>query len=111
MVHKTDRSNYRNFTAFHILLFNDTEEVASVAVPAGNWAHASGAAVGSTVTLQPFRSAVLVTTDAAPASPPYHPASGIDWRAGTPVRTYLGDDGLIFADGFESGDPGAWIVP
>jgi len=94
-----------------ILLFNDTEEQATMTVPSGTWTHPDGSAVGATISLQPFRSTVLVTTAPVPASPPYHAASGIDWRADTPVESYLGDDSSIFADGFESGNTGAWVTP
>jgi parallel beta-helix repeat protein len=94
-----------------ILLFNDTEDPASMPVPTGSWTRPDGSAVGSSITLQPFRSAVLVTTGAVAPSPPYHAASGIDWRAEDPVASYLGDQLLIFADGFESGDTGAWTTP
>jgi parallel beta-helix repeat protein len=94
-----------------VLLLNDTEEAAAVAVPTGSWTYPDGTPVGATVALGPFRSVLLVTSEPAPSSPPYHAASGIDWRADAPVSTYLGDDGLIFADGFETADTGAWIVP
>ena len=93
-----------------ILLFNDTEEAGGMAVPAGNWTRPDGSAVGSTITLQPFgERGAGHRPPSVPPSPPYHAASGIDWRADTPVTSYLGDDGSIFADGFESGDTGAWI--
>ena len=91
------------------LLFNDTEEQAAMAVPSGSWTRPDGSAVGSTITLQPFSSAVLVTESAVAPSPPYYAASGIDWRADIPVETYLGNDSLIFADGFESGNLLAWV--
>ena len=94
-----------------ILLFNDTEESAVMTVPAGSWTRPDGSAVGATISLQPFRSAVLITTAAVPATPPYHSASGIDWRADTPVESYLGDYSSIFADDFESGDLLAWTTP
>ena len=79
-------------------------------VPAGSWTRPDGSAVGATISLQPFRSAVLITTAAVPATPPYHSASGIDWRADSPVESYLGDDSSIFSDGFESGDFSAWAA-
>ena len=63
------------------------------------------------MTLDPFRSAVLVSTGAVPDDPPYVSASGIDWRSPVPVISYLGDTGVLFADGFESGDTGAWAAP
>ena len=91
-----------------ILLFNDTETTTAVAVPAGTWTSPDGTPASTSVTLQPFAGAVLVTTDAAPTSPPYTAASGIDWRADEPVTSYLGDDGAIFTDDFESGDLRAW---
>lgn len=94
-----------------ILLFNDTEATATVPVPAGSWTLPDGGPVGATVSLEPFRSAVLVTADAVPSTPPYLAASGINWRAAEPVATYLGDTGPIFADGFETGATGAWIRP
>jgi len=94
-----------------VLLFNDTEEPAVMTVPPGNWTRPDGSTVGSTVTLQPWRSAVLVTTDVVAASPPYFAASGIDWRANTPVESYLGDTSSIFADDFESGSLSRWVVP
>ncbi|MCU0304240.1 MAG: right-handed parallel beta-helix repeat-containing protein [Thermoanaerobaculales bacterium] len=94
-----------------ILLFNDTEAQATMTVPAGSWTFPNGAAPGASVSLAPFASVVLVTTGTAPTSPPYHAASGIYWRAATPVPTYLGDAGFIFADGFEPSHTGAWVVP
>ena len=93
-----------------VLLVNDTETPAEVAVPPGTWAFPDGTPTGATVALQPFRSAVLVTTDPVPDSPPYHVASGIDWRAAEPVTSFLGDDGSLFADGFESGDLRWWAA-
>ncbi len=93
-----------------ILLFNDTEDPATMAVPPGSWTLPNGSAVGATVDLQPFRSQVLVTAGAVPPSPPYHSVSGIDWRSDEPVATYLGNDGMIFADGFESGGTGRWSM-
>lgn len=94
-----------------ILLFNDTEDAAVMAVPAGTWTRPDGTAVAANVTVQPWRSMVLVTTGAVPPSPPYFAASGIDWRSDTPVVSYLGDNGLIFVDGFDSGDTSAWVSP
>ncbi len=94
-----------------ILLFNDTEQEAVMAVPAGSWTRPDGTAVGSTITLQPWRSAVLVTASAVAPSPPYYAASGIDWRADSPVTSFLGDDSSIFADGFESGNTTRWSAP
>jgi len=94
-----------------ILLFNDTEESAAMTVPAGSWTRPDGSAVGATISLQPFSSAVLVTAGALPPSPPYFAASGINWRSADPVGSYLGDDSSIFSDGFESGDTGMWATP
>ncbi len=91
-----------------ILLFNDTEEPTAVEVPPGSWNRPDGSPVGADVVLEPFRSVVLVTTDAVPADPPYIAASGIDWRAAEPVTSYLGDDSVVFADGFEDGTTGGW---
>ena len=81
-------------------------------VPAGSWTLPDGSAVGSTITLQPLRSVGAGHRQLrSPPSPPYYAASGIDWRAETPVESYLGDDSWIFADGFESGDTaGAWSL-
>ncbi len=93
-----------------ILLFNDTEDSAVMAVPAGSWTRPDGSAVGPTITLQSWRSAVLVTGAAVAPQPPYYAASGIDWRADNPVESYLGNDSSIFKDGFESGDLSAWVV-
>jgi parallel beta-helix repeat protein len=93
-----------------VLLFNDTEDPADVTVPPGAWTLPDGSPVGTTVPLQPWRSLVLVTGDAVAPSPPYYAASGIDWRADTPVDSFLGDDSPLFADGFESGDLRAWIL-
>jgi hypothetical protein len=94
-----------------ILLFNDTETLATIAIPSGSWTLPGGGVVGSTLELQPFGSVVLVTTTAVPADPPYRAASGIDWRSTEPVTSYLGDDSSIFIDGFESGETGAWSIP
>ena len=79
-------------------------------MPAGSWTLPNGSAVGPTVDVQPFRSVVLVTSAAVSISPPYYAASGIDWRVENPVTSYLGDDGLVFAAGFDSGGTGACIV-
>lgn len=70
-----------------VLLFNDTETATAVAVPAGTWTLPDGSAVGATVTIQPFRSVVLVTDAVMGAITPYHSASGIDWRSASPVGT------------------------
>ena len=93
-----------------ILLFNDTEDPAVMPVPAGSWTRPDGSAVGPTITLQPWHSAVLVTGATVALQPPYYAASGIDWRADSPVESYLGNDSSIFTDGFESGDLSAWVV-
>jgi len=93
-----------------ILLLNDTEDSAVMAVPAGSWTRPDGSAVGPTITLQPWRSAVLVTGATVTPQPPYYAASGIDWRADNPVESYLGNDSSIFTDGFESGDLSTWVV-
>jgi parallel beta-helix repeat protein len=94
-----------------ILLFNDTEVAAIMTVPAGSWTRPDGSAVGASVTVQPWRSVVLVTAGAAPTSPAYIAASGIDWRLKNPVLSYLGDEGLIFTDGFESSNTSRWSTP
>ncbi len=78
-----------------ILLFNDTEAEAVMAVPAGTWTRTDGTAVGATVTVAPFRSVVLVTSAAVATTPPYHAASGIDWRAETPTQEVLTATPLI----------------
>ncbi len=93
-----------------ILLFNDTETAATMTVPAGAWTLPGGGAVGSTVDLQPFDSVVLVTAGAVPAAPPYHAASGIDWRSAEPVTSYHGDDSSIFADGFDADGVAGLVV-
>jgi hypothetical protein len=67
-----------------ILLFNDTESSADMVVPAGTWTLPDGSAVGATITVEPFRSVVLITDDPVGDTPPYYAASGIDWRAGAP---------------------------
>ena len=73
-----------------ILLFNDTESTASIAVPAGTWHDLAGATVGSTVSVAAFRSVVLVGASAPPATPPYYAASGTDYRAApTPPATVV----------------------
>jgi hypothetical protein len=72
-----------------ILLFNDTESDATMSVPVGTWTRPDGSAVGASIILAPFRSAVLVSTAAVAATPPYYSASGIDWRAQTPTNGVL----------------------
>jgi len=72
-----------------ILLFNDTESASALPVPSGSWTYADGSSPGSSVTLEPFESAVLVTTDAVASTPPYYAASGIDWRADEPTTVPL----------------------
>lgn len=66
-----------------ILLFNDTETTAAIAVPGGTWTLLNNTAVGATVSVAPFRSVVLVPSGATtvPTSPPYYAASGSDYRA------------------------------
>ncbi len=64
-----------------ILLFNDTESTASIAVPAGTWHDLAGATVGSTVAVAAYRSVVLVGASAPPATPAYYAASGTDYRS------------------------------
>jgi hypothetical protein len=75
-----------------ILLFNDTESRADVPVPPGSWTYPDGIPAGAAVSIEPFRSVVLVTGDPVAADPPYHAASGIDWRTETPVTSYLGSE-------------------
>jgi hypothetical protein len=89
-----------------ILLFNDTEAAADMPVPAGSWTRPDGAAVGATVHLEPFRSAVLVTDDPVAASPPYHAASGIDWRASDPGAAGGGSGGGGGSTGTGGGSTG-----
>ncbi|MGC4120973.1 MAG: right-handed parallel beta-helix repeat-containing protein [Myxococcales bacterium] len=72
-----------------ILLFNDTEADATMAVPAGTWKRLDGSDPGAAVTVAPFRSVVLVSAGVAPVTPPYYAASGIDWRAETPTNEVL----------------------
>ncbi|MDY0001387.1 MAG: right-handed parallel beta-helix repeat-containing protein [Polyangia bacterium] len=89
--------------AHAILLFNDTEAPALMAVPPGTWTLVDGSAVGASVTLQPFRSVVLVSSQAPPDTPPYHAASGVDWRAETPTTSVLSPDPEIAV--FRGGQP------
>ncbi|HAT09082.1 MAG TPA: hypothetical protein DCS97_00440 [Planctomycetes bacterium] len=72
-----------------VLLINDTEVPADLAVPAGTWTRTDGSAVGATVNLAAFRSVVLIGNGSAPASPIYQTVSGIDWRLTTPTEVYL----------------------
>lgn len=64
-----------------IVLFNDTESTADITVPGGTWTHLDGGAVGATVSVAAFRSVVLVSSTAPAATPPYHAASGTNYRA------------------------------
>lgn len=84
-----DATASRMVGANAFLLFNDTEASAAVPVPGGSWTLPDGTAVGATVTLEPFRSVVLVTSAPVPHDPPYVAASGIDWRAETPTTGVL----------------------
>ncbi len=88
----SDATDSRVVRAHAILLFNDTEAPATVPVPPGSWTRPDGSAAGAAVDLAPFRSQVLISSTAAPTSPPYYAASGIDWRAVEPVSTVLGAD-------------------
>jgi hypothetical protein len=72
-----------------VLLINDTEAAADLAVPSGTWTRTDGSAVGAMVNLNAFRSIVLIGSGAAPVSPIYQTASGVDWRQATPTTTYL----------------------
>ncbi len=78
-----------NSTQNAILLINDTETAADLAVPSGTWTRTDGSAVGATINLAAFRSVVLIGSGSAPASPVYQVASGIDWRLATPATQYL----------------------
>ena len=89
-----------------ILLFNDTEAAVDMAVPAGTWTRPDGSAVGATVHLEPFRSAVLVTDAAVAVTPPYYAASGIDWRAANPSSTGAGGGVGAGGGGGNSGSGG-----
>jgi parallel beta-helix repeat protein len=89
------------------VMVNDTESVATMAVPAGSWTRPDGSAVGATIIIQPFRSQVLVSATPTPATPPYRAASGINWRADTPTSSYLGGS-EVFGDDFESGTSDFW---
>ncbi|MBI5542243.1 MAG: right-handed parallel beta-helix repeat-containing protein, partial [Deltaproteobacteria bacterium] len=83
-------SGSRVVRANAILLFNDTEAATEMAVPAGAaWTLPDGSAVGASVSIPAFRSVVLITSGAVSANPPYHSASGIDWRSETPVAGVL----------------------
>jgi hypothetical protein len=72
-----------------VLLINDTENASDLAVPSGTWTRTDGSAVGATVNLAAFRSVVLIGSGAAPVSPVYQVASGIDWRQTVPTTQYL----------------------
>lgn len=87
--------------AHALLLFNDTEATASVPVPAGTWTHPDGTPAGGSVPIAPFRSVVLVSASAPPATPPYIAASGRDWRAADPTGIASGPGGAASAGGGE----------
>lgn len=71
----------RHIASHPIVLFNDTETAANITVPAGTWSDLNGASVSGTVNVAPFRSVVLVSASAPPSTPPYHAASGTNYRA------------------------------
>jgi parallel beta-helix repeat protein len=64
-----------------IVLFNDTENTAAMTVPVGTWSDLTGSNVSGTLDVAPFRSVVLISTNAPATTPPYHAASGTDYRA------------------------------
>jgi parallel beta-helix repeat protein len=84
-----DDTDSRVVRANAILLFNDTEASADMQVPPGNWTYPDGTAAGTSVSIDPFRSVVLVSTDPVGDDPPYYAASGIDWRAEVPTSATL----------------------
>jgi len=97
------------------LLINDTEDSAAIPPPAGTWFRLDGSAVTAPVTVAPFRSVVIRTAGALPATP-YTVASGINWRAATPTTVVLpvgsgggggGGGGTPAADGGGGGGCGA----
>jgi hypothetical protein len=66
-----------------LLLVNDTEAAATMTVPAGTWTLVDGSAVGTTISVAPFRSVVLLSATAIPTSQaPIVAASGANLRAG-----------------------------
>jgi hypothetical protein len=73
-------SSPRIVRASALLLINDTEQPHDFTAPTGTWAEASGKPVAKSVTVAPFRSAVLVRASDASGLPPYVLASGIDYR-------------------------------
>jgi len=95
-----DGTDSRVVRANAFMLFNDTEQNASMAVPAGNWTYPDGTAATGTVAVAPFRSVVLVSSAPVSIDPPYIAASGIDWRAATPTNSVLGSD---VDGGFDAG--------
>ena len=64
-----------------LLLINDTEQSHDFPAPAGGWRDLAGKAIAKTVTVAPFRSALLVREGDGTALPPYLLASGVDYRA------------------------------
>ncbi|MBN2498303.1 MAG: right-handed parallel beta-helix repeat-containing protein [Deltaproteobacteria bacterium] len=72
-----------------ILLFNDTEASVEMPVPEGAWTHPDGSPVEGALSLEPFRSAVLVSAQQTGTEPAYRAASGIDYRSDTPTSAPL----------------------
>ncbi len=72
-----------------VLLINDTEVTTAMTVPAGSWTRTDGTAVAGTVTIDAFRSVVLVSNGTALTTPVYRTASGIDWRLSEPTQQPL----------------------
>jgi hypothetical protein len=64
-----------------LLLVNDGEQAFDFPAPAGGWRDLAGKAIARTVTVAPFRSALLLREGDGAGLPPYVLASGIDYRA------------------------------
>jgi hypothetical protein len=75
-------------------LINDTTHRATMPVPAGEWTLPDGSAVGATISVDAMMSVTLITTDSGMPDAPYLVASGIDYRADTPLAA-IGPDGDI----------------
>lgn len=66
--------------ATSLLLINDTAKPHAFPAPRGGWSGLDGKAISGEITVEPFRTAVLVRAAPPDQTPPYVLASGIDYR-------------------------------
>ncbi len=88
------KASDRVVRAHAFALINDTAHRATMPVPPGDWTLPDGGAVGATVSVEPMASVTLITTGNEAVDEPYRVASGIDYRAATPLVALDPDGGI-----------------